>query len=145
MKSLAEELAQTLFIQRKKPRVLLVEDNDDDAELTSIELRRLGCEIVRVRNANKAIEAVGNAGIECRQFDTAIIDLFLMGIGMSGLELAKQLRVAYQEINIDLYSGAFHDQPIVFEAMAQGFPVIPKPYRACHFKQVSKQSALQHV
>ena len=66
-------------------KVLVVEDNPDIAELVSLHLKDLGCEV--------ALAADGLRGLDearARRYDLIILDLMLPG--MEGLELCRRLR-----------------------------------------------------
>ena len=66
-------------------KVLVVEDNPDIAELVSLHLKDLDCEV--------ALAADGLRGLDearARRYDLIILDLMLPG--MDGLELCRRLR-----------------------------------------------------
>jgi len=68
-------------------RVLVIEDDEDIAELTSIHLQDLGCQVNRANT--------GNAGYQLatqQSFDLIVLDIMLPG--MDGLEVCRKLRAA---------------------------------------------------
>ncbi|MDH5534084.1 MAG: response regulator transcription factor [Betaproteobacteria bacterium] len=74
-------------------RVLVIEDNRDLAELVSLHLRDLGCEV--------SLAADGVTGLRQAQaghFDAIILDLMLPG--MEGLELCQRLRAQKRYVPI---------------------------------------------
>ncbi|MGD8476273.1 MAG: response regulator transcription factor, partial [Burkholderiales bacterium] len=74
-------------------RILIIEDNRDLAELVSLHLQDLGCEV--------SLAADGTTGFEqalAREFDLIILDLMLPGT--PGLEICKQLRAQKRYIPI---------------------------------------------
>jgi two-component system, OmpR family, alkaline phosphatase synthesis response regulator PhoP len=66
-------------------RVLIVEDDQDIAELTSIHLRDLGCEVELATSGVKGYEEA-----RLSTFDLIILDIMLPG--MDGLEICRKLR-----------------------------------------------------
>jgi DNA-binding response OmpR family regulator len=66
-------------------RILIVEDNKDIAELVSLHLRDLDCEVQLAADGNSGYEFATAGG-----WDLIILDLMLPG--MEGLELCRRLR-----------------------------------------------------
>lgn len=66
-------------------RILIVEDNKDIAELVSLHLRDLDCEVQLAADGNTGYEFATTGG-----WDLIILDLMLPG--MEGLELCRRLR-----------------------------------------------------
>ena len=66
-------------------RILVVEDNEDIAELVALHLRDLECEVVLAADGVSGYELAGGGG-----WDLIILDLMLPG--MEGLELCRRLR-----------------------------------------------------
>ncbi len=66
-------------------RILIVEDNEDIAELVSLHLRDLDCEVQLAADGNTGYEFATAGG-----WDLIILDLMLPG--MEGLELCRRLR-----------------------------------------------------
>jgi signal transduction histidine kinase/CheY-like chemotaxis protein len=100
--------------------ILLVEDNDEVAEITVSLLQELGCRTRRARTARQALEMLSGDSI-----DLVLTDIIMPG-GMNGLDLARSLRDRLPELPILLttgYSSAAQD------AASLGFPILPKPYR----------------
>ena len=100
--------------------VLLVEDNEDVAEITAALLQELGCRTKRAQNAGEALEIVARGGI-----DLVLSDIVMPG-GMNGLDLARSLRERFPELPIVLTTGYSSKAQ---EASREQFPILPKPYR----------------
>jgi DNA-binding response OmpR family regulator len=66
-------------------QVLVVEDQQDLAELVQLHLRDLGCEVTLALNGT-----AGVAAAEAKDFDLVILDLMLPGV--DGLEICRRLR-----------------------------------------------------
>ncbi len=81
-------------------RLLLVEDNDDLAEVTEALLSRLGCEVSRVVDPQGALRLIADEPA----FDVVLSDIKMPG-GMDGLGLARVLRDACPDLPVVLISG----------------------------------------
>ena len=81
-------------------RLLLVEDNDDLAEVTEALLSRLGCEVRRVVDPQGALRLIADEPA----FDVVLSDIKMPG-GMDGLCLARVLRDACPHLPVVLISG----------------------------------------
>ncbi len=98
-------------------RLLLVEDNDDLAEVTEALLSRLGCEVRRVVDPQGALRLIADEPA----FDVVLSDIKMPG-GMDGLGLARVLRDAYPHLPVVLISG-YTTQTLAGE----DFVVLDKP------------------
>jgi CheY-like chemotaxis protein len=115
-----------LHVERRRSgeagRVLLVEDDDEVAELVGQMLSQLGYEVTRAANAAAALGALANG----RQVDIVFSDVMMPG-GMNGLDLAREIRSRRFGLPILLTSGfAEAARP---EAEAAGIRILSKPYR----------------
>lgn len=121
--SLAEELANTLFMTRKKRRrVLLVEDDVNDAELARFALEN--CDVTHAIDGASAMSKVME-----ETFDCAVIDLNLANA--SGLDLANRLRVEFPALKIIMCSGLVRQTSVILtDALKYGFCIIPKPIQS---------------
>jgi two-component system, NtrC family, sensor kinase len=100
--------------------VLLVEDNDDVAEVGAGYLRQLGYRVRSVAHAQAALAALRLYG----DVDLVFSDILMPG-GMNGLELAREISERYPHIPVLLttgYSASAQD------AVRQGVVVLQKPY-----------------
>jgi signal transduction histidine kinase/ActR/RegA family two-component response regulator len=105
----------------RKSTVLLVEDNDEVAELTSEMLQGLGFRARRVASAAAALRLLEEG---------AAIDLVLSDIvmpGMSGVELATELRRRHPDLPVILMTG--YSEAINDGTAFEGFKLLTKPYR----------------
>lgn len=133
LSAITMDLANTLFMTRqRRKKVLLIEDNLLDAELTKEELDRWGCDVVKAQTGSDAIRFAEEAEIENAQFDISIIDLSLPD--MSGLEVATFLKLNYTGIVIIMCSGSAAETGIVFDALRHGFIIVPKPFNLVQLK-----------
>lgn len=100
--------------------VLLVEDNEEVAEITAALLKQLGCRIKHARDAGEALEVFGGGDI-----DLVLSDIVMPG-DMNGLDLARDLRERFPGLPILLTTGY---SAAAQEAAREQFPILPKPYR----------------
>jgi signal transduction histidine kinase/ActR/RegA family two-component response regulator len=101
-------------------RVLLVEDNDDVAEIALLMLEELGCRVQRAQTARQALDTFERDAI-----DLVMSDIVMPG-GMNGLDLARNLRDHSPGLPILLttgYSSAAQD------AAKEQLAILAKPYR----------------
>jgi CheY-like chemotaxis protein len=104
-------------------RILVVEDNEDLLEVTSAMLTTFGYEVLSARNGAEAIQIVESG----QPFDLLFSDI-VMPNGMSGVELARELRRRSEDVKILLTSG--HAVDVLERHQAAGeFPIIDKPFR----------------
>ena len=102
--------------------VLLVEDDDEVAKLTTEMLQQLGFEVIRAASAAAALGALANG----RQVDLVFSDIMMPG-GMNGVELAREIRKRRLGLPVLLTSG--YAEASRSEAEAVGVRILPKPYR----------------
>jgi signal transduction histidine kinase/ActR/RegA family two-component response regulator len=107
---------------RDAGRILLVEDDDEVATLTSEMLDQLGYEVTRTASAAAALGALANG----RPVDLVLSDVMMPG-GMNGVELAREIRRRRSELPILLTSG--YAEAAAQEANAEGVHLLPKPYQ----------------
>jgi signal transduction histidine kinase len=104
-------------------KVLIVEDNDDVAELAIEMMSTLGFIVERVANAREALAKLAADG---RDVDLVFSDVVMPG-GISGVDLARELRRLRPELPVLLTSG-YSDSVRELEA-DEGLRLIEKPYR----------------
>jgi PAS domain S-box-containing protein len=103
-------------------RVLVVEDDDEVAALTSEMIRQLGYDTTRVASAEAALGALANG----RPIDLVFSDVMMPG-PMNGLALAREIRRRRPGLPVLLTSGyADAARP---EAEAEHIEILAKPYR----------------
>ncbi len=115
-----------LHVERQHPEgagcVLLVEDDDEVAELVAQMLQQLGYEVTRAASAAAALGALANG----RQVDVVFSDIMMPG-GMNGVELAREIRARRGGLPVLLTSG--YAEAAKRDAEAEGVRILPKPYR----------------
>jgi two-component system NtrC family sensor kinase len=119
----AERSAETVrsrFDERIVGTVLLVEDNEEVADVTASLLEELGCRTKRARNAQEALDVFTTGGI-----DLVLSDIVMPG-DMNGLDLARTLRERFPGLPILLMTGY---SSAVQDAAREQFPILRKPYR----------------
>ncbi len=103
-------------------RILLVEDDDEVAALVNEMLKQLGYEVTRAATGAAALGALADG----RAVDLIFSDVMMPG-GMSGVELAREIKRRRADIPILLTSG--YSEAAAREAGAAGVQILPKPYR----------------
>jgi DNA-binding response OmpR family regulator len=106
------------------PRVLIVDDEENQRRTLAIGLRLEGFDIAVAGSSQDAIRALGaaSAGI-----DLALIDLMMPGL--NGLELARQIRRLYPSVRVVLSSAYHLSARQVERADCGAIGFVPKPYR----------------
>lgn len=101
-------------------RVLIVEDNPDVGTFAAQALEELGYLPLLTRNAQQALaELEADPG----RFDVVFSDVVMPG--MTGVELARQLRKQYPLLPVILTSGYSH---VLAQHGSDGFELLHKPY-----------------
>jgi len=118
----AAALTDILVSAPRQCRVLLVEDDDNVADLVSQMLDELDYGSYRAPNAAAALEALHH---EDRSFDLVFSDMVMPG-GMSGLELAHEVARQRPDLPIILTTGY---SAAAASASAEGLRLLLKPYR----------------
>ena len=107
--------------ERASGSILLVEDNDDVAEVTAEMLAGLGYGVMRVSSAGQALNYLEGGGIA----DLLLSDIVMPG-GANGVDLARIVRNRYPKLPILLSTGY---SAAAREASKEGLAILPKPYR----------------
>jgi CheY-like chemotaxis protein len=92
------------------------------AALVTDMLEELGYDVMRTASAAAALGALSNG----RTIDLVFSDIMMPG-GMSGVELARELRHRRRNLPILLTSG--YAEAASASARAEGVRILPKPYR----------------
>jgi signal transduction histidine kinase len=108
--------------------VLLVEDNDPVAELVTQMLEALGLQVQRVATAAEALSRLDGEGGP----DVVFSDIVMPG-GMSGIELARELRRRFPDLPVLLATG-YSDAARSLDPK-EGLKLIEKPYRLDTLKE----------
>jgi CheY-like chemotaxis protein len=101
--------------------VLLVEDDNEVAKLACEMLAQLGFEVSWAASAKEALGALSDG----HSFDIVFSDIMMPG-GMSGLELARQIRSRRRELPVLLTSG--YIEAARRDGEIDGVVILPKPY-----------------
>jgi signal transduction histidine kinase/ActR/RegA family two-component response regulator len=101
--------------------VLLVEDDNEVAALTTDMLVQLGYEVTCVGSAGAALDTLDAAGA----IDAVLSDIMMPG-GMSGVHLAQALRERRPGLPVVLTTGYPGEE--ARRAKESGIPLLPKPY-----------------
>jgi signal transduction histidine kinase/ActR/RegA family two-component response regulator len=102
--------------------VLLVEDDNEVAALTTEMLAQLGYEVTRAASPAAALGALADG----RSIDVVFSDIMMPG-GMNGVELAREIRVRRADLPVVLTTGYLGTE--ARSAEADGILLLPKPYR----------------
>jgi two-component system, NtrC family, sensor kinase len=100
--------------------VLVVEDNAEVGRFASDALTELGYDTTMVGNATYALEELVS---DCSRFDVVFSDVVMPG--MTGIELAQEIRRRGYDVPVVLTSGYSH---VLSEQGTLGFELLQKPY-----------------
>ncbi|MEO8364775.1 MAG: PAS domain-containing protein [Pseudoxanthomonas sp.] len=117
-----DELQEPAVATEGQGSLLLVEDDDDVAELTGEMLNALGYAVTRAQNADDALALlIGGARI-----DIVFSDVMMPG-ELDGMDLSQEIRRRHPGLPVVLTTG--HVEAARQKADALGVYVLPKPYR----------------
>ncbi|MBR0871814.1 response regulator [Bradyrhizobium tropiciagri] len=102
--------------------VLIVEDNVEVGQFAADTLTQLGCTCVLVDNGTHALEELA---VDANRFDLVFTDVVMPG--MSGIELAQEIRKGGLDLPIVLASGY---SQVLSQQGSHGFELLQKPYSA---------------
>ena len=119
------------------PRVLIVDDEENQRRTLSIGLRLEGFDVVVAGSSQEALRALGAAvagvsGVEAGSrptnpgIDLALIDLMMPGL--NGLDLARQIRRLFPNVRVVLSSAYHLSARQVERADCGAIGFVPKPY-----------------
>lgn len=134
-KSMPEKkvLKKPLYMGEKN--ILVMDDEKSVREILSTMLKKLGCEVVCVKDGAEAIVMYKQFQETGKPFDVVIMDLTIPG-GMGGQETIKKLIEIDPEVKAIVSSGYSND-PIMSHYQAYGFSsVIAKPYRITELSKI---------
>ena len=100
--------------------VLVVEDNAEVGRFATDALAELGYATRLVGNATHALEELA---VGADRFDAVFTDVVMPG--MTGIELAQEIRRRYPDLPVVLTSGYSH---VLSEHGSHGFELLQKPY-----------------
>jgi PAS domain S-box-containing protein len=104
----------------RRGQLLLVEDDREVSALTRELLSALGFSVIHVSSAEAALGALANA----RDIDVVLSDVMMPG-GVSGLQLAREIRRRHPDLQIFLTTGYVES---VIDMTEGEFEVVLKPY-----------------
>ena len=105
---------------RTRANVLLVEDDLTVADFTAQMLESIGMSVVHAKSAVAALDALAAT----REIDIVFSDVMMPG-GMSGVELAREIRERFPEMPVVLTTGYIE---VARSAVTEGLEVLVKPY-----------------
>lgn len=123
-------------MQRKIiPRCLIVEDDPDDAELSTIALQSTGAEVRVAKSGEEAIYLLG----EGDGFDIVFLDLRLSGSTVQGLHVLQHIRTEFPKLHVVIVSGFIDDEVI----KGGGYiGLVPKPLHKVDVKDIMAKHRL---
>ena len=129
--------ADTPAIDGSGMSVLVVEDNAEVGRFTTDALAELGYATRLVGNAAHALEEL-EAGAD--RFDAVFTDVVMPG--MTGIELAQEIRRRHPDLPVVLASGYSH---VLSEHGSYGFELLQKPYSIEQLSRVLHRVGLRKV
>ncbi len=112
--------------------VLVVEDNSSVGEFAVQALRELGYDTILALNADEALAELEK---DCKRFHIVFSDVVMPG--MSGLELAQEVRRRHPRMPVILTSGYSH---VLAQNGSHGFELLHKPYSIEQLSRVFRKS-----
>ena len=110
------------------PRVLIVDDEENQRRTLSIGLRLEGFDVLVAGSSQEALEALAAAtDPQSAGIDLALIDLMMPGL--NGLDLARQIRRLFPNVRVVLSSAYHLSARQVERADCGAIGFVPKPYR----------------
>ncbi len=111
-----------------KPRILLMDDENDIQEVVSELLTTQGYEVVCVNDGKEAVDCYREAMNTPRPFNAVILDLSVAS-GMGGEETMRELLEVDPRVRAVVSSG-FANDPAMINFKQHGFAAkVAKPYR----------------
>jgi PAS domain S-box-containing protein len=112
--------------------VLVVEDNQQVGQFATAALGELGYDSVLARSADEALSELEK---DCSRFHIVFSDVIMPGI--SGLDLAAEVRGRYPDIPVILTSGYSH---VLAQNGSHGFELLHKPYSVEQLSRVLRKA-----
>lgn len=103
------------------PRILIVDDEENQRRALAIGLRLQGFEVCEASDGEQALTL-----LEQRSADLAVIDLMIPGI--NGLELARRLRTRRPDVRLVLTSAYHLSERQLARAGLGPIAFLPKPF-----------------
>jgi DNA-binding response OmpR family regulator len=100
--------------QSTGPRLLVVDDNDDNRDMLARRLRRRGYQVDTARSGAEALDAIDEA-----RYELVLLDVMMPGV--NGLEVLQYIRKRYSKAQLPvLMATARSDSEDVVEALRFG-------------------------
>ncbi len=114
--------------EKRRTRVLVMDDEESILELTGRMLRCQGYDVETARDADTALARYRRAMEEGRRIDVVILDL-TMAVGMGGLDAFKALKAFDPDVKAILSTGYSHES-VVLNYQKHGIAGLAlKPYK----------------
>ncbi len=120
------------------PRVLIVDDEENQRRTLSIGLKLEGFDVLIAGSSQDALRVLSSA---TPPIDLALIDLMMPGL--NGLELARQIRQSFPAVRVVLSSAYHLSARQVERADCGAIAFVPKPYslaELCTFLRAKARS-----
>jgi len=124
--------SETPLVPRQAGTVLLVEDNEEVAEVCRAYFQQLGYTVRLAASAQEALEVLENDA----KVDLVFSDILMPGV-MNGLELAQALRDRFPDLPVLLSTGYSSS---IQNAVSQGFIVLQKPFDIAALEQSLREA-----
>ncbi len=122
--------------QAHPPKILVVEDDPNDAHLMQLTLKRIGCVADIAPTAEAAIELLNKASNPTLP-DYSIIFLDLKLPGKDGVEVLKTVRQVQAHIPVVIVTGSVYNSPLLTEAVRLGyFGLVQKPLNTKNMDEI---------
>lgn len=118
------------------PRVLIVDDEENQRRTLSIGLRLEGFDVVVAGSSQEALEVLAT---QADPVDLALIDLMMPGL--NGLDLARQMRRLFPAVRVVLSSAYHLSARQVERADCGAIGFVPKPYRLAELSSFLRAKA----
>lgn len=123
-------------------RILIVEDQVDVARATGGLLKHLGYESIHSANGEEAIASYREHLDSAEAIDVVLLDMTLPG-GLSGMEVAKEIRRIDPLARIVATSGYFEEGSLAKGRTGEFAAILPKPYSMATLSEVM-EAAIAH-
>lgn len=133
---------ETAMLRRIIPKCLIVEDDPDDAELSSIALKSTGAEVQVARSGEEAIKLLEESGSD---LDIVFLDLRLSGSSIQGFHVLRHIRTEFPKLHVVIVSGFIGDELMEYIAKSKGggyIGLVPKPLHKVDVKEVMQKHRL---
>ncbi len=132
-KRILEHLAVKILVMNRKPKILVVDDEEIARKNLEHILQKEGYAVDTAPSGSKAIEK-----LEASSFDIVLTDMKMEKV--SGMELLEKIKIRFPEIQVIMITG-FASVDTAIDAMKRGaFHYIAKPFKLDEVRSVVKQA-----